>query len=334
MGLFDVAEKGKAVKSGDLTKAIKSQVSVLEDYDAALAALAERDVSPKFIEEISQLGVDYLPQIEAITKMTDDELADYVGLWEQKSKLATDAATRALTPERARMEQTIENLTIDAQEQADALWMQYHGDMLELIGQISADMETAGDAGVKAVGGKLTDYVKVGSDLMLGIAQGMSQSKSAVINEAVLGVMDSLNAAKAAAGIHSPSTVARDEVGVNLAEGVAEGWEIRLAKLRAKMADGMSDLTANLRATVNAENARFARPSGTPETGFAELAQAVGLQTAGINSLANEYRTGAMNKRQIVLKLDKRVLGSAVVDVGTAETVRVGTKLVTGGAKR
>lgn len=333
LGLFDVAEKGEAVKTGELTKALKSQVTILEQYDNALGALAERDVNPQFIEEISNLGVDYLPQIQAINKMTDEELSAYVKLWEEKTRLATEAATKALAPERERMEKEMEALKIQATEQADALWLQYHGDMLELIGQISTDMKNAGDAGVKSIGETLSDYVKVGSDLMLGIAQGMAESQSTVTRQAVMGVMEAINAAKAAAGIHSPSTLTRDEVGANLADGVGEGWELRLSKLRAKMAGGMSDLTANLRATVNAENARFARPTAAPDTGFADLARAVGIQTAGINSLAHEYRSGAGRMRPIIIELNKRELGRAVVDVGTAETVRVGSKLGTGGAR-
>lgn len=333
LGLFDVAEKGKAVKTGELTKALKSQVTILEQYDNALGALAERDVNPQFIEEISNLGVDYLPQIQAINKMTDDELSAYVKLWEEKTRLATEAATKALAPERERMEKEMAALKTQATEQADALWIQYHGDMLKLIGQISADMKNAGDAGVKSIGETLSDYVKVGSDLMLGIAQGMAESQSTVTRQAVMGVMEAINAAKAAAGIHSPSTLTRDEVGANLADGVGEGWELRLSKLRAKMAGGMSDLTANLRATVNAENARFARPTAAPDTGFSDLARAVGIQTAGINSLAHEYRSGAGRMRPIIIELNKRELGRAVVDVGTAETVRVGSKLVTGGAR-
>lgn len=333
LGLFEVATKGERVDASDLTKALKSQVTVLEQYNEAITKLSERDVNPQFIEEMLGLGVDYLPHIEALNRMSDKGLSDYVALWEEKSALAAQAATTELAAEKERTEKVIEELRIKATEQADALWMEYHAGMLELTAQISADMKEAGDAGVKAVGETLKDYVKVGSDLMLGIAQGMANSQSAVIKQSVMGVMESLNAAKEAAGIHSPSTVARDEVGVNLADGVGEGWEIRLAKLRAQMADGMSDLTANLRATVNAENARFARPTSAPDTGFADLARAVGIQTAGINSLANEYRSGAGRERPIILKLDKRVLGSAVVDVGAAETVRVGTKLVTGGAR-
>jgi hypothetical protein len=98
------------------------------------------------------------------------------------------------------------------------------------------------------------------------------------------------------------------------------------------MAADTAALTERLRATVSAENARYGRSAGTPDTGFTDLARAVGIQTAGINSLANEYRGGKGKMRPIIIQLNGRELGRAVVDVGNAETVRVGTKLVTGGA--
>lgn len=108
-------------------------------------------------------------------------------------------------------------------------------------------------------------------------------------------------------------------------------WLDEIAKrLNEKMSGLKSNLVTQLRATVNIENARFSNIAGTPDNGFTDLARAVGIQTAGINSLANEYRGGTGRMRPIILQLDGRELGRAVVDVGSAETVRVGTKLVGG----
>ena len=61
-----------------------------------------------------------------------------------------------------------------------------------------------------------------------------------------------------------------------------------------------------------------------------DIARAVGMQTAGINSLASEYRRGSSNTRPIVLQLDKREVGRAFVDVFNTETARVGVSM--GGA--
>ena len=330
LGLFDAVEKKEAASGAKMTGALRSQVSELEKYNTALETLFNRSgVSASFYEEFSQLGVDYLPQLEAINKMTDEQLAEYVSLWEKKTALASEAATKELAGERARLDVELVQLRNDALREADILKTEYNGKMLELLGEISAGMLTAGNAGIEALGETITGYVETGAALMEGVAEGMESKQAEIIQQAVSAVRKAISAAKAEAGIHSPSTVAKEEIGANLALGVAEGWEDKLSKLRGSMASGMSGITDSIRETVNAENARYGFSRGAADTGFTELARAVNVQTAGINSLASAQRGGSM--RPVVLMLGKRELGRAVVDVSGAETVRVGTKL-TGGA--
>lgn len=331
LGLFDEVEKKEAVSRWDMTKALSSQVKELERYNEALSRLWNREgVSAAFYEEFSQLGVDYLPQLEAINKMTDVELARYVELWEEKTALATEAATKELAGERGRLNVELKTLRDDAMKEADTLKTEYNGAMLELLGEIAAGMLTAGEAGIEALGETVSGYVETGAALMEGVAEGMESKQSEIINQAVSAVRAALAAAREEADINSPSRKTRDLVGAPLAEGVAVGWEEKLAKIRAAMAGGMSGLTDGLRATVSAENARFGYSAGAPDTGFSELARAVNVQTAGLNSLASSTRAG--NTRPIVLMLDERELGHAFVDVGNTERARVGTRLVTGGA--
>lgn len=105
------------------------------------------------------------------------------------------------------------------------------------------------------------------------------------------------------------------------------GWIDKLAKsVSAKMsAAAMID---RIKANVTLQNAGYANTVSPADNGMGDLARAVGMQTAGISSLAHEYRGGSM--RPVVLELNGRELGRAVVDVGSAETSRVGTRLVMG----
>lgn len=105
------------------------------------------------------------------------------------------------------------------------------------------------------------------------------------------------------------------------------GWIDKLAKsVSAKMsAAAMID---RIKANVIVQNAGLANTVSPADNGMSDLARAVGVQTAGISSLAHEYRGGSM--RPVVLELNGRELGRAVVDVGSAETSRVGTRLVMG----
>jgi hypothetical protein len=323
LGIFDIVENKEKASGSEMTKALKSQVTELERYNEALSALFGRDViSSEFYEEFAGLGVSYLPQLEAINKMTDEQLAEYVSLWEEKTRLASEAATKELAGERGRLDAELLQLRADAVKEADELTAEYNGKMLELLGEITSGMLNAGNAGIEALGETVSGYVETGAALMEGVAEGMESKQAEIIQQAVSAVRKAISAAKAEAGIHSPSKVAKDEIGANLALGVAEGWHDKLSTLGRSIQADMSGITDRLRATVSAENARYGRSHGTPDSGFTELARAVNVQTAGINSLASAQRGGAM--RKIVLQVGKRELGSVVVDVANTETARVG----------
>lgn len=330
--IFEVAEKGDAVKGKDLTKALKSQIDVLEDYNKALDDLSSKNVSEAFIEEMKGMGVDALPELEAINKMTDEELANYVALWEEKNRLATEAATEELKTMREETDAEIVLLRKNAETELEGLRQTYREETLALISELGLSMQEAGDAGLKELGGKISLYAQMGSNLMEGLADGIESEKDSVIHNVVANVLDAIDAAKEAAGIHSPSRVMRDEVGKNLGRGLSEGWHDELDNIKKTMSADLSGIVARVKATVSAENARMGHGVGSADTGFAEMARAVGLQTAGINSLAGEFRRGTGTTRPIIIQLDKRELGRAVVDVGGTEELRIGAKLALGGA--
>ena len=168
---------------------------------------------------------------------------------------------------------------------------------------------------------------------MDGVIEGIVYKSPAVTEAVKNAVRRAIQAAKDEAGIHSPSDVTKDEIGANLALGVGEGWKEKLHSLKNSFSSSLSNTLSNLRATVAAENGRFATSPGIADTGFNDLARAVGVQTAGINSLAGEYRKGAGNMRPVVLEVNGRELGRTWVNVGGAEETRIGTKItVVGGA--
>ena len=333
LSIFEEAEKGDFVTGKTLTKALKSQIGVLEDYNKALDELASKNVSQAFIEEMKGMGIDALPELEAINRMTEKQLTEYVALWEEKNKLATEAATEELKGMRAATDAEIEGLKLKAEEELAELRQTYRDETLALITELGLNMQSAGSAGLEALGVQVTLYSSMGSNLMQGVIDGIESEKDSVIASVVNNVIAAIEAAKEAAGIHSPSTVTRDEIGKNLGLGVAEGWHNEVANIKKTMADDLSGVVARVKATVSAENARFAHSTGVPDTGFSEIARAVGLQTAGINSLAGEFRRGTGTTRPIIIELDRRELGRTVVDVGGTEEVRIGAKLSLGGAK-
>lgn len=67
------------------------------------------------------------------------------------------------------------------------------------------------------------DWKKIGKDIVDGIANGLKNAASAVVKAAKEVGESALNGIKSLLGIHSPSRVFRDEVGRNIALGIAEG---------------------------------------------------------------------------------------------------------------
>jgi len=68
------------------------------------------------------------------------------------------------------------------------------------------------------------DWGEIGRNIIQGIANGLRNAGSAIVNAAKEAAKSALDSAKNFLGIHSPSTVFRDQVGKNMALGMAEGF--------------------------------------------------------------------------------------------------------------
>ena len=173
------------------------------------------------------------------------------------------------------------------------------------------------------------DFFSVGDAIIQGIWDGLKAGWEWLKNMVRQLASSLFDAACSVLGIASPSKEFK-WVGEMVAQGQGVGYEAEMDNVEQDMKKRIAEMTANVQATVSAENARVGQSMGTPDTGFSDLARAVGTQTAGINSLAGEYRRGSNNMRPIILQLDKREVGRAFVDVFNTETTRVGLSM--GGA--
>lgn len=182
-----------------------------------------------------------------------------------------------------------------------------------------------------AFDGVLSDFASVGSNIISGIWNGLSAGWSWLTGKVSDLAASLFEAAKDALGIASPSKAFK-WIGKMSADGVGVGFAEDMPRVERDISGDLAGLTARAQASVSAESARVGRSFGRTETGYTDLARAVGIQTAGINSLSAEYRRGSANMRPVILELDGRELGRAVAHVGAQETSRVGVKLALGGA--
>ena len=181
-----------------------------------------------------------------------------------------------------------------------------------------------------AFDGIVDDFFEVGDNIITGIWDGLSAGWDWLVGKVKSLASSLFGVAQEELDSHSPSRKFA-WLGATAPQGLAVGWEDEMPKVERQIQGDLAGLTARVRATVGADIVRTGQSMGRPETGFADLARAVGVQTAGINSLSAEYRRGSGSMRPVVLQLNGRELGRAVVDVSGAEETRVGTKLAYGG---
>ncbi len=177
---------------------------------------------------------------------------------------------------------------------------------------------------LNAFSGIKTKFNTIGDNIVKGIWNGINNGYSWIKGKIKGWVGDVLSFVKKLFGIKSPSTVFRDEIGKMLPAGMSVGFEAEMPKVEQQMAGDIDALTAKMQATVAAESIKVGNGYAAQYDGTEDIVRAVGMQTAGINSLASEYRRGSSSKQPVVLMVDKRELGRAVVDVSSAENVRVG----------
>lgn len=112
-------------------------------------------------------------------------------------------------------------------------------------------VQQSGQAGAQAVAAVKRyqgNFTSVGANMMAGMASGINAGRSSVINAAANAAASALASAKARMGIHSPSSVFRDQVGKQITAGMALGIS-RNAIMAEAAADQMSKQVYN-KATV------------------------------------------------------------------------------------
>lgn len=124
--------------------------------------------------------------------------------------------------------------------------------------------------------------VSVGSNIVSGIWEGISGASGWLMSQISGFASSVVDGIRGFFGIHSPSTVMRDQVGKYLAEGVAVGWEQNdpLSSIERDMKVGVSRLSVQAQAvdgiggTTNNQTINFNQPVESPD----QIARTMRLQ--------------------------------------------------------
>lgn len=107
------------------------------------------------------------------------------------------------------------------------------------------------EAVVKGLGELYAELFRIGVDLVKGLWNGIVSVKDWIVSK-IKGFGNSiLSGLKSFFGIHSPSTLMRDEIGENIALGIAEGIQDGVPDALNEVDTAMSQLNAGVKASVN-----------------------------------------------------------------------------------
>ena len=229
-GLFDEVTKKEAVSSDTLMNNLEGQVQEFGEWQDILGQLSARGVDADLISELQEMGPSAIEEIRALNSMSDDELEKYVSLWSVKHAQAREQATSELEGLRVETQEQIAQLRADAEAELEEYRITWQEELSQLeedtanqlaslrqefaenVGLIKkdteAEMREMTEAATKIL--KEAGWTETGQQIPAGLAEGVSLSKSAFLDELTSMALAGVEAVKSTLKINSPSRVFRE----------------------------------------------------------------------------------------------------------------------------
>lgn len=271
-------EEGKELfQLGDL----KDDIKQLEKYGDALEQLKEKGISDSLMSEIAGMGVqDALDYMNKLISMSDTKFDQYVSLFEQKQQMAQGVAEKFYKGEFDALEKSYTG-------EIPAFLAGVKAEISDVGAEVSESMQAVSAEGVsegiaeqqplvaeqakqltetakEEITGYQADFKAIGESLMEGVAKGVRDGQSGVVNAVAKALQAAVRAAKKEMDINSPSRVMA-KIGDYMAQGVGVGWSDRMDSvsdtISGSLSDGfsrrMSDAYEKMRAAMNQNMVRL-----------------------------------------------------------------------------
>lgn len=92
VGIFDEVEEKEKVSSKQLMENLRGQVEALQDWSDNINELQEKGITGPLLDELRKLGPNASAEIEALTRLTEEQLEEYQELFNKKLQLAEGQA--------------------------------------------------------------------------------------------------------------------------------------------------------------------------------------------------------------------------------------------------
>ena len=236
VGLFDeVAHKD--VSGETLLANLRGQVDAFENWSENISTLAARGVDQGLIEELKQMGPKAGPEIAALNTLTDEQLAEYVGLWRTKNQEARQEAISQLQQQRVEMQAKLQEIRTTAQEQLEL----YRAEWEKKNAEIKKNTEEE----LTKIQNKFEELAKrstvFGQQFVMGFVGGMesrfdslrkaAEEMASIVSQGVTGPLE----------IRSPSKLMFRH-GIDIMEGLMQGLSSKLPSFE-NLVGGMAMLT-------------------------------------------------------------------------------------------
>ena len=260
---------------------LKDDIKQLEKYGDALDKLKEKGISDSLISEIAGMGVgDALDYMNKLLSMSDTKLDEYVSLFEQKQQMAQgvaekfykgefDALEKSYTGELpaflAGVKAEISDVGTEVSESMQAVSAEGVSEgIAEQQPLVAEQAKQLTETAKEEIAGYQADFKTVGESLMEGVAKGVRDGQSGVVNAVAKALQAAVRAAKKEMDINSPSRVMA-KIGDYMAQGVGVGWSDRMDSvsdtISGSLSDGfsrrMSDAYEKMRAAMNQNMVRL-----------------------------------------------------------------------------
>lgn len=207
VGLFDQVTP-KEVSGSQLLDNLKGQVKTFEDWSANIQALAARGVDQGLIAELKEMGPKAAPEIAALNTLTDDQLREYVSLWQTKNQEARAEAISQLEQQRVEMQIKLMEIRATATEQLNIYKAEWEKKNLEIRKNADEEMNRIQKKFEETAGAGTTYGVSLIANFAAGMESQFERLRKAV--EEAKKIAGDLDPTKR----HSPSLVDRVRSGL------------------------------------------------------------------------------------------------------------------------
>ena len=252
---FDEFNGGAKLSSQQILSNLQSQVSGMEGWASNLKKIAGRagdGVTQEFLDYLKDLGPGQANVIASIANASSKDLKKITKAWKKSGKNAADgyakeidglkvntnkakkkgqqvgeAVAEGAKSSRRKVKKAYEEATDTKEVKTDS--SKKTGDKMakDTASGVNDNKDKVKSAVQSAVASannvNTSASSSIGAGIARGIASGINSNTSFVTQAARSAVRQAINAGKAEGGIHSPSTVARDEIGLQLPRGMAAG---------------------------------------------------------------------------------------------------------------